>query len=314
MTISVRPITDDDISRVAEFLHVHMNSRVPLDAWVRSFDLPWTVDKPNSGFMLLDGDTVVGAYTAYYSERTFGERVVHLCNLGTWCVLPDHRFHSIRLLKRLLAQDDYHFTDLSPMDKVVSINKRLGFQFLDTKAVLIPALPWPWRSGRHSVTSDPLIIEHTLTGHDLQLYRDHARASAVRHLLLTRGNEYCYIVFRMVRHKELPRVLALILHLSNPLLFREIVFRTVQHKELSPVFALILHVSNPRLFRQMVLPLSGYLFVHHRAAAMLAELRIIRTRPRFSIRTPLPRKMFLSPTLSPGQIDYFYSELALLPY
>lgn len=286
MTIRVHPIRDGDVRGVAEFLHTHMNSRVPADVWMRSFDVPWTVDKPNNGFMLLDEDTIVGAYTAYYSERTFDVRTEHMCDLGTWCVLPDYRLHSLRLLKALLAQDGYHFTDLSPSEKVVAINERLGFRSMNTTTVLIPTLPWPWRSGRHSVTTDPLFMDRTLAGRDLQLYRDHAGASAARHLVLTRGDQWCYVVFRMDRFKKLPSV-----------------------------FASILHVSNPALFREMVLPLSGYLLVNHRALAMLAELRITRSRPRLSIRVPSPRrKMFLSPTLSPDQIDYFYSELALVSW
>ena len=55
-------------------------------------------------------------------------RVERFCNLGAWCVLPEHRFHALRLLKALLAQDGYHFTDLSPSGNVVGLNERLGFR------------------------------------------------------------------------------------------------------------------------------------------------------------------------------------------
>ena len=43
---------------------------------------------------------------------------------------------------------------------------------------------------------------------------------------------------------------------------------------------------------------------------MLAELRIIGPQPAGSrLLTTFRRKMFLSPTLDPDDIDYFYSEL-----
>ena len=112
--VELRPITAADTAAVGRFLHEHLNSRVPAEAWARATRVPWSVESPNAGFMLLDGDAVVGAHLAYYSEREIGGRSERFCDLGAFCVLPDHRFHSLRLLKALLAQDGYHFTDLSP--------------------------------------------------------------------------------------------------------------------------------------------------------------------------------------------------------
>ena len=79
--------------------------------------VPWKVDAPNHGFMLRDGQRVVGVQLAFYSERLVAGRAERFCNLGAWCVLPEYRFHSIRLLMAVLAQDGYHFTSLSPVDR-----------------------------------------------------------------------------------------------------------------------------------------------------------------------------------------------------
>ena len=98
--------------------------------------------------------TIVGAHLAFYSERVIDGRLERFCNLGAWCVLPEHRFHALRLLKALLAQDGYHFTDLSPSGNVIGLNTRLGFRFLDTTATAIPNLPWPSRPGRDTISSD----------------------------------------------------------------------------------------------------------------------------------------------------------------
>ena len=86
--------------------------------------VPWKADAPNHGFMLRDGQRVVGVYLAFYSERVIAGRVERFCNLGAWCVLPEFRFHSVRLLKALLAQDGYHFTDLSPSEKVSAAQRQ----------------------------------------------------------------------------------------------------------------------------------------------------------------------------------------------
>ena len=126
--------------------------------------VPWKVEAPNHGFMLRDGQRVVGAYLAFYSERVVAGQVEQFCNLGAWCVLPDFRFHSLRLLKALLAQDGYHFTDLSPSGSVVPLNARLEFRSLDTSTALVPNLPWPTVPRRTRISADPDVIENACRG------------------------------------------------------------------------------------------------------------------------------------------------------
>ena len=235
--------------------------------------------------MLLDDDTIVGAYLAFYSERMIGGRAERFCNLGAWCVLPDYRFHSLRLLNALLAQPRYHFTDLSPSGNTVPVNVRSKFQFLDTTTALIPNLPWPSWPGRNVISSDQALIARTLTGRDLEVYRDHSRTRAAHHVVLIRGDESCYVVFRRDRRRNLP------------------------------LFASILHVSNAGLFRKMVRPFGRYLLTHYGVLATLAELRIVTFRPWPSLvlRSPRP-KMFRSPHLAADQIDDLYSELVCVAW
>jgi hypothetical protein len=284
-TVRVAPITDGDVRQVAEFLHAHLNARVSADHWADALYVPWDVDSPNAGYMLLDDDEIVGVQLAFYSDRVVGGRRERFCNLGAWCVLPAYRLHALRLLKAVLGQDGYHFTDLSPSGNVVGINERLRFRFLDTTTALVPNLPWPTWPGRNLISSDPELLERTLTGPDLELYRDHAAAGAARHLVLIRGDEWCYVMVRKDRRKGLP------------------------------LFASVLHVSNPALFRKMARPFARRLLIRHGALATLAEERVVGYRPRLShvLRSPR-RKMFRSPSLAPDQIDYLYSELVCVSW
>ena len=283
--ITVAPIAADDMPRVAAFLHAHMPARVPVERWIGAVDVPWNVEAPNAGFMLLDGDAVVGAHLAFYSERIIDGRVERFCNLGAWCVLPEHGFHGMRLLKALLGQSGYHFVDLSPSGNVVRINTRLGFRHLDASTRLIPHLPWPtWRG---DVITDPARIEQVLSGQDLQIFRDHAQTHGARHLVLKDGDDVSYVVFRIERWKRLPRR-----------------------------FVSILHASNPRVFRRLTRRLSRHLLLHHGTLGTLAEDRIVKLAPpRPSFRIPAPRpRMYRSETLQPGDIDYLYSELTCLAW
>ena len=288
MAVLVAPIANSDVRRVAEFLHTHLNRRVSVDDWARSVDVPWSIGAPNHGFMLIDDEhdkAVVGVYLAFYSERVVDGRAERFCNLGAWCVLPQHRFHSVRLLRALLNQKDLHFTDLSPSGAVVPINTRLKFQFLDTTTALVPNLPWPSWPGKYRVSADPRVIESTLSGDELQLYRDHVGTAAARHLVLRSGEEWCYVIFRRDRRKNLP------------------------------LFASILHVSNPELFARMTGPLARHLLLRHRIPVCLVEPRVTGHRPRPSVLLRSPRrKMFKSSRLAPDQIDYLYSELVCVAW
>ncbi|NLU62358.1 hypothetical protein HCA61_08770 [Rhodococcus sp. HNM0563] len=227
---------------------------------------------------------MVGTLLALYSQRRVAGQVERFCNMGSWCVLSDYRARSMSLLDALLAQDGYHFTVLSPDDGPREILSWRKFRFLDTSAALIPNLPWPTVPSRTRVSSDPQVIARTLTGVEFDLYRDHAHALAARHLVVLRGQESCYVMYRKCRYKGIP------------------------------VFAIVLHVSNPGLFQRALMPLTRHLLVRHGLVATLAELRLIERRPRMSFELDSWPKMYRSADLEPAQIDDLYSELVCVPW
>ena len=283
--VTLRPIRDAEIRRVAEFLHAHLNSRASVDSWAAAMTPPWAFDQPNHGFFLEEGERVVGAHLAFYSERTIDGRAERICNLAAWCVLETHRHHSLRLIRALLGQKGYHFTDLSPSGNVVPLNLRLRFEPLDTATALVPNLPWPRRNRGVRVLSDSDELARHLRGRDLDVYRDHVRTAAAHHLVVVRGDVTCYVIFRRDRRKRLP------------------------------LFASFVHVSNPTLFRAAATDVYRHLLLHHQIPFTLNELRVVGSRPRWSLMLRSPRpKMYRSPTLRPEQIDYLYSELACVSW
>jgi hypothetical protein len=281
VTVEVAPITDADVAAVAAFLHSNLNDRVPWDRAISSAS--WKAEAPNHGFMLRVGQRVVGTQLAFYSERLIAGRAERFCNISSWCVLPEFRFHSLRVHKAVLAQDGYHITSLTPSENVVPIHDRFKFRYLDTSAALIPNLPWPSRPGRTKVSSNPDVIESTLSGTELAIYRDHAQALAARHVVLIRGQDSCYVIYREMRQKGIP-------------------------------FAAILYASNPELFHRALLPLTRHLLIRHRLLATRAELRFIGRQPRLSLKRTSWPQMYRSDSLEPDQIDDLYSELMCVPY
>lgn len=282
---TVSPITAADLDRVGAFLHQNLNTRISDRDWAAAARVPWSVEAPNHGFMLLDGNNVVGVYLAFYSNRIVNERIERFCNLGAWCVLPAHRLHSITLLRALLGQSGYHFTDLSPSGNTVPVNERMKFSRLDTETALLPNLLWPSWPGRLRITSDRGVIERTLTGQQLRIYRDHRQAQAAHHVVMSDGDDQCYVIFRRDRRKNLP------------------------------LFASVLYVSNPPLFRQEAKAFGRHLLIRHGVPMTLVELRTSGGQPSgsFLLRSSRP-KMFKSDSLSPDQIDNLYSELVCVAW
>ncbi|TPN85084.1 hypothetical protein FJ987_16090 [Mesorhizobium sp. CU2] len=227
---------------------------------------------------------MVGVYLAFYSQSCIEGRIEKICNMAAWCVLEEFRSHGLRLVKAILGQDGYNFTDLSPSGNVVQLNVRLKFQFLDTGTAVVANLPWPGWSGTR-VVSDRESIEAILQGRDLEIYKDHAGVPAANHLVVLKGGQVCYVMFRRDRRKGLP------------------------------FFASILHVSNHDLFRVAARHVYSHLLTHFGILATLAETRVVRYCPRlsFMLRSPRP-KMFRSDRLQPEEIGYLYSELACVPW
>lgn len=244
----------------------------------------WRVDAPNHGFLLRQGEALVGVYLAFYSERAVDGGTRRVCNLAAWCVLEEHRAHGVRLARAMLRQKGYDFVDLSPSGNVVDLNTRLGFQFLDTATALVPNVPLPSRPGVRLVTR-PADIERTLRGRDLAVYRDHRDARAAWHFVVTVGEQSCYVVARRDRRKGLP------------------------------VFASLLHVSDPDVLARAGHAPYRHLLLRHRTLVTLAEHRVAGRPPRLSRTQRSPRRrMFRSEQTAPAAVDYLYSELTCVPW
>lgn len=242
---------------------------------------PWGEVGPNHGFRLLAGDKTVGAYIAVYSTRH--GRAPLVCNLAAFCVIEEHRAHSIRLVRALPRQKDCIFTDLSPSGPVPAMSERMGFRQLDTTTRLVVNV---WRPTRGViVTEDPTAIEGMLKDHDAEVFRDHRHAAGARHLLLVRGGAYAYLMYRRDRRKQLP------------------------------VFASPIYAGGDRdLMSSDWAAVTSHL-ARRGFAMTLAERRILGFRPTgVGRQLGQPRPKMYRGDIAPEDVDYVYSELSLLQW
>lgn len=280
---TVQPIEDVDAERVAAFLQAHLNRRVPISAWTAMLRPPWEHRGPNRGFQLLVGDRVVGAYAAVYSPPRAGRAPV--CNLAAFCVLDEHRAHSLRLIRALLAQPGFVFTDLSPSGSVPALNARLGFEHLDVTTRFTVNLPLPGRrAARVSERSQDIVA--LLRGEDARVYEDHCRAPAARHLVARSDDRYAYLMYRRVRRKRLG------------------------------IFAAPIHVGGDAAVLRDAWPQVAARLLGHGMLVTLAERRVLgfsASGPGRELAQPRPR-MFRGRGVDESAVDYLYSELTLLDW
>lgn len=274
--VTVEPIMIGDLAEVGDFLHDHLNARVSARDWATAPQVPWRVDQPNYGFRLLADTTLVGVMLAFYSDRRIDGRTERICNLAAWCVLPEHRTHSFRMLRAALSQPGYSFTDLSPSGAVVPLDERLGFEHLDAGAQLVPCLPLPtWGT---TVVDDRATVEALLDGDALQIYLDHSGVAAAHHVLLRRGGRDCYVIYRRDRRRNLR------------------------------VFVSVLYVSDPQLFRRSLRAFGSHVLRRRHGLVVLLEERVVG-RVVFAPEIGGRPKMFKSATIDATDIDNLYSEL-----
>ena len=283
--VRVEPILGADLPEVGAFLHAHLNPRLSPRQWAAAAAPTWPGEAPNHGFLLRAGDgveaEVVGVQLAFYAQRRIAGATESVCNLAAWCVREEHRSHGLRLLRAVLAQRGYAFTDLSPSGSVVALNERLGFAHLDTTTALVANVPG---TGRGRVVTDLDEIEARLDAEQRTILRDHRGAAAARHLLMLAGGEQCYVIYRRDRRRGLR------------------------------LFATLLHVDDPAVLARHQGVLRRHL-LSRGLPVTLAELRVVGDRPAVSVPLSRPRpKMVRGTGVPPSAIDSLYSELALVAW
>ncbi|MCT9818988.1 hypothetical protein N3K63_01670 [Microbacterium sp. W1N] len=280
------PISAAEVTEVAAFLHSRLNSRVAASAWRAVLQPPWGADPPNSGFLLRNEGRIVGAYAAVYADRDDVREGLRTCNLAAFVVEEEHRAHSLRLVRAVLAQPGFVFTDLSPSGNVPAMNDRLGFTRFDVRTRLVVNGGGGRRPRAVVVTGDD--VRDVLSATDRRLFDDHRGASAAHHLAVVDDEGYAYLVYRRDRRKRLP-VFATPLYVGGEAGVLERNWAAVSRRLLS----------------------TGHL-------ATLAEPRVLGFAPRGAglwVRHPRPRMLKAK---TPGdeleRLDYLYSELALLAW
>jgi hypothetical protein len=215
--LRIVPIDDDLLEEVVHFLHAHMHPTWPIDAWRDTFRYPWRPDRSNYGYALCHLGRVVGVQGVCYSFQRLNGRAEKYCNLHSWCVHPDYRPESLRLLLASLRQRDCTFTTLTASKATVPIMERFGFRALDAHTVLLPnplIAFGAWAVRVSAARKD--LLAHVDEEHR-QLLADLGPMRRARAILATRDDAWCLCISIKEKRKSLP--VTRVVYVSDQVLF-----------------------------------------------------------------------------------------------
>jgi hypothetical protein len=280
--VAVLPIAATDLPAVAAFLAQGFNVRESGGAWLGAFRQPWAEQPPNHGFMLKDGDRIVGAIGAIYSDQLVHGRRERFCNIFNWYVDPAYRRNSILLLSKVLAQPGLHFTNLTTRPDLVGIYQAMKFQYLDDGriAYLVNTPRLPSRNSR-VLTGEAAMA--ALPAHDAKVFADHMACEGVGQVALGSPQDgFAHVAFYRTPVKRIPCMT-------------------------------VIHVGDRALFQRHLQALRGHLLMRHGALLTRVDARWLSGKVPLAVELQRPpRTMYLSRTLKPDDVTCLYSELVAL--
>ncbi|MBW3599035.1 MAG: hypothetical protein KY475_17410 [Planctomycetes bacterium] len=170
--------------------------------WRRLFSSRDAAPDCPPGYVLLDGDRIVGVLGTCFSRRRIDGRQHAFCNLHTWIVHEKHRGSSLFLMRPVLANRGLTITDFSPTPHVCEVSQRLGFQRLDARLRLFPLAGRRRAATCSVIESRPEILDR-LDDAERQLAADHDLPH-MGVLLIEMGDRRCLMLYSRVDRWRLP--------------------------------------------------------------------------------------------------------------
>jgi len=191
--VTIREARGEDFGRIYPLLS-ELNPAISKEMWRQLFVDHSRVQNDRYGWMLVDGDEVVGFLGTTMGERLVRGERLRLCNTTAWTVKKEYRAHSLSLYAKVLAEKGVEVTNLSPTHQVLRMMQKLGFSLMDkAERIILPVVTPAMLFDRSRVLTNPAEVERQLDGESLRLFRDH-QLPYNRHALLLAPEGACYLM------------------------------------------------------------------------------------------------------------------------
>jgi len=286
----IREACADDFERVYPLLLEFENSNLKTEHWRQLFIDHSGLQNDHFGWVLVDGDEVVGFVSTIFSERTIRGETVRLCNTSSWIVKPKYRTHSLALHAKVIADKSVTVTNLSPTAQVLKLLQKTGFTLMDkSQRIIFPVITARTFIDGCEILTKPCAVQGALEEESLRFFRDH-QLPFNHHVLLRTPVGDCYVVVNRS-------------------------FKKIRGNLRLP-FARVHYIGAPDIFVRHLEKLVLRVATSLKVIAMIVDDRMLQgTVPWHSFMRPGERKAaFRSNRLTPEDIDGLYTEAVLLNY
>ena len=267
------------VDRAAEFLHRHLDPAIGRDEWQCRLRYPWAAENASYGYALVHEGELVGVLGAYRSRQEVRGRSERFCNLHSWCVHPNYRSESLRLLSEPLRDREHTITTLTVSRDTVEIMRRFGLKPLDEKILLLPNPLLAFGAWRARITNDPRALRATLDDRHRRLLAELGPMRSARATLARQGQRWCLCLSTREQRRGIAATR-------------------------------IIYVSHPAQFADWLPAFIRSFIVNDATPVTLASPRVLARPPRlaFLLREPRPQ-FFRSSRLAAEDVSCLYSEL-----
>jgi acetoacetyl-CoA synthetase len=289
--VTIREARADDFERVYPLLVEFENPQLKTEHWRQLFIDHTGLQNGHFGWVLVDGDDIVGFVSTILSERTIRGETVRLCNTSSWIVKPEYRAYSLALHAKVIADQSITVTNLSPTARVLKLLEKLGFTLMDkSERIILPIVTPRTFMDRCEILTSPGAVHDALDGENLRFFQDH-QLPFNRHILLRAAAGDCYVMMNWTS-------------------------KTIGGSLRLP-FARVHHIGAPEVFARHLEKLVVRVAVSLKVVAMIVDDRMLQeTAPWHSFMRPggERRAAFRSKRLTAEDIDGLYTEATLLNY
>lgn len=277
--VRVEKVTREQFGLIYPLLE-RMPYRLPRATWEKLFFNQWDKSQDYIGYALMEEGAVRGFIGVKLSEQEINGSKEKFCNITSWVVDEAHQSHGIFLLFPLLRLEGCTLTDFTPIDRVYTVLRKMGFKDLAAYTRVIPPSLMAAFGAKKCEIVFGEDVAPLLNGVDKKICDDH-KSFAV-HFCVKSDEGACYCVATRVRRRRIP-------------------------------FMQLHYIGNPAVFTAHAGRIAGRLCLKGRAAALIideAPGRYAGVAGSFLQKRGVP-SVYKSEKLAPEDIASVYSELIL---
>jgi acetoacetyl-CoA synthetase len=283
--IAVRPATPADTAEICDLLKHGFG--IPADDWRPLYTTNWLPDYPR-GFVVTDGDRIVGHVGTIHVQRKINGKTGIVCNHSGFYIAPAYRGRGLgATLSAAAARDEgVTYTSLTPAPVTQRVLEAAGWAILDRHVLLFPPglnAETLWQS-RVDIDVNGRTVRASLGQAERRIYDDHASYGCLHMTARDAGGTAYLVVKRRLRRMTRWAVgipLSQILYCSAP----DVLARNLERIKLAIMW-------------------------QQKSFGIAMNERLFPTAPRAIRRADIAQ--YRSAVFTPDELDLLYSEFVLL--